>query len=75
MCVCVIKVKGGYCCCCSVIKSFPALYDPMHSNTSGSPIHRYSQSLLRFMSIPLVMLITILSAAAPSPYAFNLSQH
>ena len=44
--------RGYLYCCCSVTKSYLSLCNPMDCRTSGSPL----LSLLRFMSIELVML-------------------
>ena len=51
------RLRIVFCSCCSVIKSFPTLCHPMdHSSTGSRPV---SWSLLRFMSIELVMHLTI----------------
>ena len=42
-------------CCCSVAKSYPTLGDLMNCNMPGSFILTISQSLLKLMSIELVM--------------------
>ena len=39
----------------SVTQSCPSLCDPMDCSTPGFPVHHYSQSLLKLMSIELVM--------------------
>ena len=41
--------------CCSVAHSCPTLSDPMDCNTPGSPVLSISRSLLKLMSIELVM--------------------
>ena len=60
----------------SVTQSCPTLCDPMDCSMPGFPVLTNSQSLLKLMSIELVMpsnhLILLLS---PFPPAFNLSQH
>ena len=43
------------CCCCSVTKSCPTLCDPMNCSTPGFPSFTISWSLLKLMSIELVM--------------------
>ena len=60
----------------SVAQSCPTLCDPMDCSMSGLPVTN-SQSLLKFMSIELVMSSNhlILCCPLPSPPAFNLSQH
>ena len=47
---------GIICCCCSFAKLCPTLCNPMECSMSGSSILHYSQSLLKFMFIKLVML-------------------
>ena len=57
------RLRIVFCSCCSVIKSFPTLCHPMdHSSTGSRPV---SWSLLRFMSIELVMHLTVSSSATP----------
>ena len=41
--------------CCSVAKSCPILCNPMDSSTPGFPVLHISQSLLKLMSIELMM--------------------
>ena len=41
--------------CCSVAQSCLTLCDPMDSSMSGFPVHHQLQSLLKLMSIELVM--------------------
>ena len=43
------------CCCCSVSKSCPTLYNPMDYSTPGFPVLQHSQTLQNLMSIELVM--------------------
>ena len=51
---------------CSVPKSCPTLCDPMGCSTPGSSVlHCFSQSLLKFMSIELVMLFNHLILCCP----------
>ena len=45
----------GFCCCCSVTKSRPTLCNPVDCSTSGSLSSALSWSLLKLMSIKLVM--------------------
>ena len=45
----------GLRCCCSVIKSYPNLWDPIDCSMPGSLSFTISQSFLRFMSIESVM--------------------
>ena len=42
-------------CCCSVTESSPTLCDPMDCSTQGFPVHHQIQSLLKLMSVELVM--------------------
>ena len=44
------------CCCCSVTQLCPTLCASMDCNTPGFPVLYYSWSLLKLMSIKLVML-------------------
>ena len=44
-----------YCCCCSVSKSCPTLWDPMNWSMPGFPVLPYFQSLHKLMSIESVM--------------------
>lgn len=63
--------------CCSVNKSCPALCDPMDCSSPGSSALHYLWSLLRFMSIELVMLsnrlvlYTTISTTSYSYYFYN----
>ena len=41
--------------CCSVAKSCPILCNPMDSSTPGFPVLHISQSLLKLMSVELMM--------------------
>ena len=43
------------CCCCSVTESCPTLCNPMDCSTPGFLVLHYLQSLLKCMSIELVM--------------------
>ena len=54
-------------CCCSVVKSCPTLCDPMVCSTPNLPCLSFtvSQSLLRFVSIELLMLPNHLSLCWP----------
>ena len=45
------------CCCCSVAKSCPTFCDPTNCRTPCFPVLHISQSLLRLMSIELVILL------------------
>ena len=57
------RLRIVFCFCCSVVKSFPTICHPMdHSSTGPRPI---SWSWLRFMSIELVMHLTISSSGTP----------
>ena len=42
-------------CCCSVTQSCPTLCDPMDCSTPGFPVLHHHQSLLKHMSIELVI--------------------
>ena len=42
-------------CCCSVTKSCLTLCNPMDCSTSGSPVHHWPWSLLKFLCIESVM--------------------
>ena len=50
-----IWVLWNICCCSSVTKSCPTLCDPMDCSTPGFPVLHYLQSLLKCMSIELMM--------------------
>ena len=52
-------------CCYSVAKSCPTLCNLIDNSTTSFPVLHYLPSLLRFMSIELVMLLTIASYAIP----------
>ena len=43
------------CCCCSVAQSCPTFCDPMDCSTPGFPVLHHLPSLLKLMSIELVM--------------------
>ena len=45
-----------FCCCCSVAKSCPTLGDHTDYSMPGPPVLDYLQSLIKFVSIELVML-------------------
>ena len=45
------------CCCCSVTQSCLTLCNPMNCSTPGFPVLHYLWSLLKLMSIKLVMLL------------------
>ena len=47
--------KQYCCCCCSVAKSCLTVWDPMDCNMLGFPVFTISWSLLKFLSIELVM--------------------
>ena len=50
------KQEKSMCCCyCSVTRSCPILCDPMDCSMPGLPVLHYAQSLLRLMSIELVV--------------------
>ena len=49
------KQEKSMCCYCSVTRSCPILCDPMDCSMPGLPALHYAQSLLRLMSIELVM--------------------
>ena len=58
---------------CSVPKSCPTLCDPLGCSTPGSSVlHCFSQSLLRFMSIELVMLFNHLILCCPLLLLFSI---
>ena len=52
-------------CCCSVAKLCPTLWDPMNCSTAASLSFTVSQSLLRLMSIDLVMPFSHLILCCP----------
>ena len=56
------------CCCCLAAKSCPTLWDPMDCNTSGFLSFSISWSLLKLMSIVLVILSNHLRLALPTVY-------
>ena len=57
----------------SVAQLCPTFCDPVDCSTPGLPVHHYSQSLLKLMSVDTIQPSHPLSS--PSPPAFNLSQH
>ena len=62
-------------CCCSFAQSCPTLATPWTAACQASLSFTISQSLLRFMSIKLVMLYShLVLCHPPSPPALNLSQ-
>ena len=63
-------------CCCSVAKSCPTLVTSWTAAHQAPLSSTISQSLLKFMSIELVMLSNHLILCNPRLlFAFNLSQH
>ena len=50
-----ISQRSCCCCCCSVTQSGPTLCDPMNCSMPGVPSFTISRSLLKLMSIELVM--------------------
>ena len=50
-----ISQRSCCCCCCSVTQSGPTLCDPMNCSMPGFPSFTISRSLLKLMSIELVM--------------------
>ena len=50
------KKQWQTCCCCSVTQLCPTLCNPMDYSTSGFPVLHHLPSLLKLMSIELVML-------------------
>ena len=64
------------CCCCSVAKSHPALFNPMNCSMPGFPILQY---LLEFAQTHIHWVSDIIQPChpllPPSPSAFNPSQH
>ena len=65
------------CCCCSVAKSCPTLYNPVDLSMPGFPLLDYlSQSLLKLLSIVLIMLSNNLTLLfLPSSPSLNPSQY
>ena len=63
------------CCCCSVTECCSTLWDPMDCSTQAPLSFTVSQSLLKLVSIKLVMLSNHLILLSPSPLALNLPQH
>ena len=61
--------------CCSVTQLCSTLCDAMDSSKPGSSVLSISWSLLKLMSIELVMPFNHLILSLPSPPALNLSQH
>ena len=62
-------------CCCSIPKSCPTLCDPWTAAHQASLSFTIFQSLLKLMSIELVMPSNHLILSSPSPPARNLSQN
>ena len=54
-------------CCWSLAKSCPILCDPMYCSTPGFPVFHHFRSILKFMSIKLVMLSNHLILCHPLP--------
>ena len=55
----------GHCCCCSVLKLCPTLWDLMDSRMPGSSILHYLPEFAQIMSIELVMLSNHLILCCP----------
>ena len=55
----------GMCSCCSVVKSCPALWDPMDCSTPGFPVLRYLLEFAQIHSIEPVMLSNHLILCRP----------
>ena len=66
--------KYKHICCCSVAQLCQTPCDPMECSMQASLSFTISQSLLKLMSIELVMPSNHLILSSPSP-AFSLSQH
>ena len=66
----------SYCCCCSVAKSCPTLWDPMNGSTPGFPVLHY---LLQFSHTHVYWVSDAIQPShplsPPSPFALNLSLH
>ena len=66
----------SYCCCCSVAKSCPTLWDPMNCSTPGFPVLHY---LLQFSQTHVYWVSDAIQPShplsPPSPFALNLSLH
>ena len=68
-------LKGEFC-CCSVTQLCPTLCNPWTAALQASLSFTISWSLLKLMSIELVMSSNhLILCFSPSPPAFNLSQH
>ena len=64
-----VDLSGNYesWCCCSVVKLCPTLWDPVNSSMPGSLSFTISWSLLKLMSIELVMPCNHLILCRPLP--------
>ena len=66
----------GKCCCCSVTKSCPTLYDPINCSMSGYPVLHY---VPEFAQTHIHWVVDARqpyhSLTPPSPLALSLSQH
>ena len=59
------------CCCCSVAKSYPTFETSWMAAGQASLSFTVSRSLLKFMSIELVMLSNMSSSAAPFSFCLQ----
>ena len=75
--ICILKMKWkvpsialehSFCCCCLVVKECLTLCDPIDYSMPGPPSFTISWSLLKFMSIELVVLSNHLIFWRPSSF-------
>ena len=62
-----LLVSKGWCCFCSVTKSCPTLWDPMHCSTPGSSVFHCFLEFAQMHAIELVMLFKYLITWCPFP--------
>ena len=64
------------CCCCAITKSVPTLCNCIDCSMPGRPVLHHHRSLLRLMSVDLVIPSNHLILCCPyNPLALGLSQH
>ena len=67
---------SNHCCCCSVARSCPTLFDPMDFSMPGFPVLHYLLSLLKLISTESVMLsnqLTLCPQSFPASGSFSMS--
>ena len=64
----ILSHRIAFCCCCSIAKLCPALWDHIDSSIPGFPVPHISQCLPKIMSIESVMPSTRLILCQPSVF-------